>query len=84
MGGTVIRNSTGSLPVRFTVVVPVPVKVPFAGGPLGCGVDACLMQDLPDRGGGDADPEGEQFAVDARVGCHFSNGAVTRADASKG
>jgi hypothetical protein len=40
---------------------------PVRGGPVGGGVDAGLAQDLPDRGGGDLDAEGAQFAVDTVV-----------------
>ena len=40
---------------------------PGGGGALGCRVDPGLLKDLPDGGGGDLDPEDEQFAVDAAV-----------------
>jgi hypothetical protein len=40
---------------------------PGAGGALGCGVDVCVGEDLPDGGGGDLDAEDEEFAVDAAV-----------------
>lgn len=42
------------------------------GGPglvvaLGCGLDPVALEDFPNRGGGDLDAEGGQFAVDASV-----------------
>ena len=40
---------------------------PGGGGALGCRVDPGLLKDLPHGGGGDLDPEDEQFAVDAPV-----------------
>jgi hypothetical protein len=40
---------------------------PGGGGPVRRGIDTGLAQDLPDRGGGELDSEGEQFVVDAPV-----------------
>jgi len=36
---------------------------PGGGRSVGCGIDACLAHDLPDRGRGDLHPEYQQFAV---------------------
>jgi hypothetical protein len=40
---------------------------PRRGGPIGCGIDPGLAQDLPDSRRGDLDAEGEQLAVHAPV-----------------
>ncbi len=40
---------------------------PGGTGAAWCWVDACVVQDLPDRRGGDAMSEADQFALDAAV-----------------
>ena len=40
---------------------------PALSGPVGCRVDAGLVEDLPDGGRGDLDAQDEEFPVDAAV-----------------
>lgn len=40
---------------------------PGGGAALGCGVDACVLEELPDGGGCDAQAEDSEFTVDAAV-----------------